>query len=358
MDALEELDIATQTWVSEGYTTLDDFAQYQTEASDAALLLQQSITTNEGLISTNTTNIGSNTTLITDNAGSIGSNAQSIATNASSILNNGQSIQTLTGIVDGHTTQLTTVEGEISTNSDDIDALETSVQENLDATVVNEGAIQTNIDGIATNVDALAVHGADILTNQTDILGNATSIQDLSDVVGTNITNIENNNTSIATNAENIVLIDDRISVLEDDYVPDLDDLFSTVTVDGVNIEIAGSLDVSSYIHGSTVRFRNCGSTYTCTPKQCLALCQANGERMATANEVLAYASSGNQACAHMWMVDDENPNTVMTAIRCIPTEPREDVDRLIQAIPQDWKVSHEGFHGTAQPQEIVLVRR
>jgi hypothetical protein len=44
----------------------------------------------------------------------------------------------------------------------------------------------------------------------------------------------------------------------------------------------------------------------------CLALCQANGERMATTGEALAWASKGQNSCAYMWMIDPSSPYNPM----------------------------------------------
>jgi hypothetical protein len=77
------------------------------------------------------------------------------------------------------------------------------------------------------------------------------------------------------------------------------------VTVTGTTT--VGSLVTTGTIKGETINFRNCGSSYTCSPQQCLALCISNGERMAFAEEVLAYAAAGRDYCGYSWMLDSAN---------------------------------------------------
>lgn len=72
-----------------------------------------------------------------------------------------------------------------------------------------------------------------------------------------------------------------------------------------------GGLSTTGKISGETVSFRNCGGSYTCTPRQCAALCQANNERMATVDEMLAYAASGRDYCGYVWMLDAAAPTEV-----------------------------------------------
>jgi hypothetical protein len=55
------------------------------------------------------------------------------------------------------------------------------------------------------------------------------------------------------------------------------------------------------------LHFLNCGGHYQCTPKMCLEKCISLGLRMATYDEVYAWASQGNDHCVRMWMLDSQH---------------------------------------------------
>jgi len=59
------------------------------------------------------------------------------------------------------------------------------------------------------------------------------------------------------------------------------------------------------------LHFMKCGKTYTCTPKMCLEKCISLGLRMATYDEVYAWASQGKDHCARMWMLHSQHPGKV-----------------------------------------------
>ena len=128
----------------------------------------------------------------------------------------------------------------------------------------NASAITTNASGVATNVGAITTNASDIAANAADLL-------------------------DIANN-----------------YLPELDDLFTYVSTDttAATIDIVGATLDAEQIYGASVRFRDCGGSYTCTPMACKDLCIANGERMAFIDEVYAWASAGQDSCAWAWMLD------------------------------------------------------
>ena len=75
-------------------------------------------------------------------------------------------------------------------------------------------------------------------------------------------------------------------------------------------LHVGGDVTAEGYIWGNTIYFMRCNNiTYNCTPRQCLDLCQANGMRMATYNELYAWASGGNNHCARVWMLHDAYPD-------------------------------------------------
>jgi len=60
------------------------------------------------------------------------------------------------------------------------------------------------------------------------------------------------------------------------------------------------------------LHFLKCGEThYQCTPKMCLEKCISLGLRMATYDEVYAWASQGNSHCSRMWMLHSQHPGKV-----------------------------------------------
>jgi hypothetical protein len=70
------------------------------------------------------------------------------------------------------------------------------------------------------------------------------------------------------------------------------------------NAKVSGDLAVGGYVKGKGVQYRKCaGGLYTCNPRDCMNLCQANGERMATYDEVFAWTSGGNNHCTAVWIL-------------------------------------------------------
>jgi hypothetical protein len=75
--------------------------------------------------------------------------------------------------------------------------------------------------------------------------------------------------------------------------------------------QLKKKLDVNGSIRGNNLHFLRCGGRYKCTPRMCLDLCIKKGLRMATYDEVYAWASTGKNHCAHMWMLHSQHPNKV-----------------------------------------------
>ena len=57
-------------------------------------------------------------------------------------------------------------------------------------------------------------------------------------------------------------------------------------------------------IRGNNLFFTDCGGRYLCTPMMCLEKCIGLGLRMATVDEVYAWASQGKNHCKYMWMLN------------------------------------------------------
>ena len=107
--------------------------------------------------------------------------------------------------------------------------------------------------------------------------------------------------------------IDSNTTAIDDidtTHIGDLADLFRYLTVDtdSNTITISGAdVHFAQKFYGNNLTFRNCGDTYSCTPRECLDLCADHGERMAFVDEVYAFASEKRHRCAHMWMLDRNN---------------------------------------------------
>jgi hypothetical protein len=93
------------------------------------------------------------------------------------------------------------------------------------------------------------------------------------------------------------------------------------------------------------LHFLNCGKTYTCTPKMCLDKCISLGLRMATFDEVYAWASQRKQRCVWMWMLHSQEPGKVyrsfpmyynQTTGGCGATN-TGNIPRMVEPIVVDW---------------------
>jgi len=63
--------------------------------------------------------------------------------------------------------------------------------------------------------------------------------------------------------------------------------------------------------NNALLNFTSCGERYSCTPRACLAKCMELGTRMATYDEVYSWASSGNDHCSIMWMLDSKQSDDI-----------------------------------------------
>jgi hypothetical protein len=82
----------------------------------------------------------------------------------------------------------------------------------------------------------------------------------------------------------------------------------------GIDTTPQHKLDVNGSIRGNNLHFLRCGGRYKCTPRMCLDLCIKKGLRMATYDEVYAWASTGKNHCKYMWMLHSQHPNKVFSA--------------------------------------------
>ena len=183
-------------------TDKPDLSVYATESD---------LSTAEGLISGNTTDIATNTSDISTNATGISTNASGISTNA-------------TGI---------------STNASDITAVEGDVATNTSAISTNASGISTNATGISTNVSGISTNASDITAVEGDVATNTSSISTNTSGISTNASGISTNASGISTNASaitgkaNTAHTHNKVDILdfdEADYTPEIDGLSETTS--------------------------------------------------------------------------------------------------------------------------------
>lgn len=102
-----------------------------------------------------------------------------------------------------------------------------------------------------------------------------------------------------------------NVAIAQDQNADDADanEQLLSVTSDG-DLSVNGQITAGKRIYGGTFfRAQKDGGTYKAKPLDCVAVCADQGGRMATLDEMYAYASSGHGICAKMWVLDE--PNTV-----------------------------------------------
>lgn len=203
--------------------------------------------------------------------------------------------------------------------SEDLDALEARVG-------AAEEAIVTLGETCATDEDLAAL--GETLDAQQDQLGSletdlATTDASLA-LLGDSVSSLSEQLSSLS--AEVAALVADYSMAELAAYLPSLDDLFSVVSVDtaGDLLSVSAALYVSGEadfdatlsatdnLYGPTLNWRNCdGETYDCTPIECLEECVEHGERMATKENIYAWALKGDDFCEWVWYVDVDDEDYV-----------------------------------------------
>jgi len=259
-----------QAAVSEQDATLSMHETEIEQVSDETAALRVDVNANEAGIVANVADIAANTGAASTHATSIAATQVSLTSNTASIATNAATLAVVTG------DYLTSTE---------------------------QAALQAGIDG---NTASLATHAADVATNAAGI---ATNAADIASIGADYLTSAEQGllQNDIIQNTVDIDAVAGEVDDIQADYLPWIDDVSTFVDADTASgvVSVSGAdLEVDQQISGERLQFRNCGSTYTCTPTACLALCQSNGERMAFTDEVLAWASEGQGHCAWMWMLE------------------------------------------------------
>lgn len=270
--------------------------------------------------------------------------AELIALDASIEANTG-ALSALEGDLDAG---LDALQSSLDAVGDDVTALQTdATSQRADLDLLSLG-LSTLTSSVADNTAAIGTLASDVADNAaaigtltSDVADNTTAIADLSaealrdadldplrsasTALGDRVDTIE---ATYATSAT-VSGLDDDLSALADlvaaleAWVPYLDDLSATLDPDpdAGEVTIVGSLTATSDLRaegrrfGESLNFLECGGvTYNCTPLMCKDLCRSRGERMATADEVLAWAAVGRNSCRWMWMLDAANPTQVRRA--------------------------------------------
>ncbi len=180
-------------------------------------------------------------------------------------------------------------------------------------TSADRTALQGQLDSLSASIGAVA---SDYLTSADRV-----AVQTQLDSQGARLEAVSADyltSADYATLESSIDGVSADVAVIQSNYLPDLDALLpflsadpdtSTVSVNGADFSVDG------HVYGQKLSFRQCdGGGYSCTPQACVDLCQANGERMAFVDEVLAYASEGNDQCRWGWMLDADTPNVPVAA--------------------------------------------
>ena len=122
----------------------------------------------------------------------------------------------------------------------------------------------------------------------------------------------------------------------------------------GGNLAVDGRVTAPSFqggdIRGMNLLFTNCSGRYQCTPKMCLELCIANGMRMATSDEVYAWASQGKDHCEYMWMLNSAYMGKVYHAFPMYTNRTTPDCGTLNTGnIPRLEGTGVDGWDSTAR---------
>ena len=110
--------------------------------------LESNISSNTGLISTNTSNISSNLSKINTNTSDISDNSGLINTNTSDISDN-------SGLISTNTSNISSNLGKINTNTSSISANSGLISTNTNSISANSGLISTNTSSILSNLEKI-----------------------------------------------------------------------------------------------------------------------------------------------------------------------------------------------------------
>jgi len=297
--ALQEDITDLQEDVSGQATDLGMQAEEIHQLSDEIAELRSDVNANDVDIATNASDIAAVTADYLTSVDQAALQAE-IDDNESGVNGNSTGFAALTAAVAGNTTSISTTNATLAVVTGDY------------LTSTEQAALQLDI----------ATNATDIATNAADITANSGA---LSGVTSDYLTSTEQSalQGGIDANLVSVQSVQTDVTSIQTDYLPWIDGVSTYLDANtslGVVSVSGANLVVDNQIYGESLAFRECNNTaYDCTPLECLALCQANGERMAFTDEVLAWASEGQDSCAWKWMLE-RNANASETfPVRAYP---------------------------------------
>lgn len=231
----------------------------------------------------------------------------------------------------GDLTALEAAQGELAvqlqTNGIDLGVLQGATSTNTAALAALSTTVTDQSTQILANSVLAADNAAELADQRADLDANTADLVALESVVGIHdatlvVHNVDidtleddvaSNAAAIGANSTAVAAVEADVSAIQSNYLPPLDDLLLYVSADPATDTVTvaqGDLVVDGRTFSDDLTLRRCDDTlYACTPMECLDACAANGERIATTDEVLAWAAKGNQACQWAWMIDRNNPS-------------------------------------------------
>lgn len=195
------------------------------------------------------------------------------------------------------------------------------------AATADLGATVTGLEAtVATHGFDLADQAVELTSQRADLDALAADVVDLENTVGFHDAAIVGLQGDVTSAQSDLAALQSQVdqntvdlAAIQTNLVPPVEDLLVYLSADTSTDTVsltAGDLAVDGRVLSDNLSFRRCGGYYQCTPLLCLAECQANGERMATTDEVLAWASRGQDRCEYLWMLDRNNP---LVPVRSFP---------------------------------------
>jgi len=257
----------------------------------------------------------------------------------------------------------TTVSGLDATYATDTDlaALQTTVS-GLDATYATDTALHDVMDALSYEMANFALESdLDPILEQIDEIQAALPSVEWVEATDAWLRSLEEYTvllTDIAMDHENTLLAMRPFFALV--RIDEADD--ERIVVDG-DLQVAGEGDFSGnltteqMLAGDNFFVTTCtGTTYDCTPTDCLDQCISQGARMATADDLLAWVSSGQDWCYGLWYLDSSDPSHVYRGVPLYHdaattgcgTSGTGDVPRIDGATAESWTTTTKQSCGCA----------
>lgn len=249
---------------------------------------------------------------LADHQAAIDGNAAAIAANAAAVVDLATTVSGLEATVALHDVELADQAVALTDLQLDVDAMTSDVTA-LEATVAGHDASLLALQTSVSDLEATdASHDAALAALQAKDAAHDTAIAGLQSKDATHDAAIAGLQSTSGAHDAAIAALEADVAAIETNIVGPVEDLLiylsADTNTDTVNISGA-DLAVDGRIFGEDLTFRQCpGGQYQCTPRACLDLCAANGERMATVEEALIWASRKQDKCQWQWMLDRDNP--------------------------------------------------